>query len=690
MYFFSFLKGIKKQTIVQAEESTTDTDGLEYEVLEDAYTETLDLDSQSQTKSPNSIQNAKGFVDTRLESINTKKIELENEASSPYTETSIYVKESLAKSNVKIERSKTIKGLVTDLEIKENDVINHSEQDEIILTYSSDLDVVEIIQKNVEQTKLGFAGNYIYIDSNISNIHKKRDGGLLEHKYHKDYLSNDIMESETIQIDLSYKGKLDIKEIAHNIDKFIIETRKYDKNMNVNYICSPVRDFYEYISKKISNFKGTPEIPTEKIKIMLILFGWDFQKLGEFFMNVDDRENKKYLETVIFTNLSFKNSESKCRGNTGECSTISVYLSCGHEYCKSCYKDYATHSIRDPAQIIVKCKEKECSHVMCYDDLKILVKKTDLRKYIEKVVAEVISLPCGRLKQCPAQSCRVVTTYKSSYELLKCGATIRCKCKTKFCFACLQDPHPMGMCYIMPYWDTLISKFTFKINFFMKHLEDIDNLKEKTFYEHYNECTECINRCYPVNPKEVLDLHFGKNVCKEWTEFFMDSLVNAISNKSFEDIFNCRTSEFNSNNFLESLREYLLLGKQLAEHKKSLAASKGNSTTTALSLYRTSVQNRVCTSIQKTLKIRMYFSILKYLLADNKVNLDSFVLELKNKSQYFLSSAQYSNLGTLSHISIKKMDNKQTELQKTTKSIGKNFNNAYRNTIFKLVQKLDH
>lgn len=168
---------------------------------------------------------------------------------------------------------------------------------------------------------------------------------------------------------------------------------------------------------------------------MLRHFKWNKDKLIEAFM---DNQTKACNESGLSTlelekpipNPVAKHSCLICLEDLPAAETFA--LSCGHRYCKTCWKDYLTIKIKDgPACVYAKCPAPKCKAIVHEVAYKTLVPKDLFEKYNYFLWRSFVE-DNPQMKWCPAPGCT---------NAIRCERTGRkqpvlCQCGFAFCFRC--------------------------------------------------------------------------------------------------------------------------------------------------------------------------------------------------------------------------------------------------------------
>jgi len=107
-------------------------------------------------------------------------------------------------------------------------------------------------------------------------------------------------------------------------------------------------------------------------------------------------------------------------------------LSCGHRYCKLCWKEYLEVKLKDgPGVVHTTCPWPKCKVVVHSDAFSSLLKESD-RKLYQKYLLKCLVEDNPKTKWCPAPGCDNVVRS----DRIKRKEPVACKCGFSFCFTC--------------------------------------------------------------------------------------------------------------------------------------------------------------------------------------------------------------------------------------------------------------
>jgi len=135
-------------------------------------------------------------------------------------------------------------------------------------------------------------------------------------------------------------------------------------------------------------------------------------------------------------------------------------LSCGHFFCKSCWRKFLESEVENGRTCIfarcpaLRCNKQHvhkfgctCTELVPSSTFKKYLKKAHLmKKYNDWNLQSFVEGQEG-LKWCPNPKCTRVVEYKQGGE-----RTIECQCSHSFCFSCLRPEHEPAPCDLVTKW----------------------------------------------------------------------------------------------------------------------------------------------------------------------------------------------------------------------------------------------
>uniref|UniRef100_A0A0N5AJR5 RBR-type E3 ubiquitin transferase n=1 Tax=Syphacia muris TaxID=451379 RepID=A0A0N5AJR5_9BILA len=179
-----------------------------------------------------------------------------------------------------------------------------------------------------------------------------------------------------------------------------------------------------------------------------------------------------------------------CTRESNECDQL-VGLSCGHQFCLSCWQEYIKTQMNEQFLLRIECMESGCS-LYCLEDFVLQILKGH-SKLIEKFkkhafLAEVKSHP--NLKICPGKDCTtIIMADREKAKKVTCNA-----CGTSFCVRCGGDYHAPTSCETIRKWLIKCVDDSETANYISAHTKDCPNCHsciEKNGGCNHMQCAKC-------------------------------------------------------------------------------------------------------------------------------------------------------------------------------------------------------
>jgi len=230
------------------------------------------------------------------------------------------------------------------------------------------------------------------------------------------------------------------------------DQQQYEMDFGENEIILPEEKPYIVLSKtditnlqkeRIKKTKDFLSVSPGVARILLQFMKWDEEKLFEKFA-----ENREKICKLAGVDPDIEQSVTGTQGQ-GECqicmeeSNKITTLTCGHGFCRGCWKQYLDLQIKENKQNI-KCPGKGCGRVM--DEqiiLKLAGSKQAKEKFYDNLARSFIEKN-PMAKWCPAPNC-IYAVLLNEFHPEK-NESIRCGCGHYFCFRCSEIAHQPASC----------------------------------------------------------------------------------------------------------------------------------------------------------------------------------------------------------------------------------------------------
>lgn len=165
-------------------------------------------------------------------------------------------------------------------------------------------------------------------------------------------------------------------------------------------------------------------------------------------------------------------------------------LSCGHQFCKDCWRMHFETQISQGVSTAIGCMAQQCDVLAPEDFVLPLLTKTTLRDKYQQFTFRDYVRSHPQLRFCPGPNCRtVVYSREPKAKRAACQA-----CKTEFCFRCGTDYHAPTDCQVIKKWLTKCADDSETANYISAHTKDCPKCHiciEKNGGCNHMQCYNC-------------------------------------------------------------------------------------------------------------------------------------------------------------------------------------------------------
>eukprot|EP01107_Rhizomastix_libera_P008563 TRINITY_DN2383_c0_g1_i4.p1 TRINITY_DN2383_c0_g1~~TRINITY_DN2383_c0_g1_i4.p1 ORF type:complete len:918 (+),score=217.93 TRINITY_DN2383_c0_g1_i4:271-2754(+) len=129
-------------------------------------------------------------------------------------------------------------------------------------------------------------------------------------------------------------------------------------------------------------------------------------------------------------------------------------LSCGHAFCKDCWRGYLSTHSKDETCNKVNCMHSKCSQIVDSDSFKILADSESINRYFYFLTKSYVETNNKQYAFCPNPSCGLPVKFLGKG---KPTAVVQCYCGKLFCFGCSREQHNPASCPELAKWIELAS-----------------------------------------------------------------------------------------------------------------------------------------------------------------------------------------------------------------------------------------
>ena len=190
--------------------------------------------------------------------------------------------------------------------------------------------------------------------------------------------------------------------------------------------------------------------------LVMIYYEWNLDKLDNWYEDVDQNRIKVGIELSENLKKQFKKEGIESFGNSCliccEDKNDDFYsLSCGHEFCADCWKEYLLEKLKAPLGALqVRCPQQNCTCIVGEDVYRKFIKDKNLLEKLDKAIYKNFINRNEDFKQCPNPHCHYYS--KSNMHSAR---EIKCKCGISYCFKCSKESHRPCSCEMIQKWNKL-------------------------------------------------------------------------------------------------------------------------------------------------------------------------------------------------------------------------------------------
>jgi len=223
---------------------------------------------------------------------------------------------------------------------------------------------------------------------------------------------------------------------------------------------------YEIMNAILSELVEVTNIPYIILRVLLNEFKWDKDRLLERFY---DNPEKLFKDHDILYNPEPDNIDIE--GESAECQIcfddvekqhLLIGASCGHYFCKDCYRQYCLVKIETDGENCILCPYHKCRSFvddgLVFDLFSRPGSEEDLkvRRRYKKLIVDAFVLQHRAMMFCSTPDCEVVVKMSGGDRLgmknTGLGIEVNCECRESLCSACCAPWHNPVQCHLLKKW----------------------------------------------------------------------------------------------------------------------------------------------------------------------------------------------------------------------------------------------
>jgi hypothetical protein len=137
----------------------------------------------------------------------------------------------------------------------------------------------------------------------------------------------------------------------------------------------------------------------------------------------------------------------------------SFALSCGHRFCKDCWKGGLVASINNDMVgcVDMRCMWSKCTELVTADVFQNFLPLEAYAKYQERLLSLFVE-KAPAYRTCPTAGCTKIAYFQTSGMMISGEdeklPIVSCECNNKWCFECAEEPHSPLSCSLVRTWNS--------------------------------------------------------------------------------------------------------------------------------------------------------------------------------------------------------------------------------------------
>jgi len=223
----------------------------------------------------------------------------------------------------------------------------------------------------------------------------------------------------------------------------------YQNEQSIEFLTAS--DVTDLMKETLSSVSEIMCLPPTTLRLLLNFYKWDTAKMLEIFYT--DGQDLMFHRAGLKP-ISKEDKASIPSSECGICclpSSDQVSLTCGHGFCLGCWEEYFnTQIVEQGVSQQMECPGSGC-HNYVEDQFveKIISNQAVLNKYWLLITDKFVAYS-RHLAWCPSPQCSKALKVEVSLVM-----AVECSCGCSFCFRCGKDDHDTVPCRLVDTWDKL-------------------------------------------------------------------------------------------------------------------------------------------------------------------------------------------------------------------------------------------
>lgn len=211
-------------------------------------------------------------------------------------------------------------------------------------------------------------------------------------------------------------------------------------------------DVLQHLEDKITLVCSIVPLSRAEAIVLLHHFKWDVDRAQEEWLEHEKKVRQAvglFERPIVVTSDAAKIACGTCQEKLpGDMNNMMLAVSCGHQFCHSCWTEYVSKAIGDgPRCLALRCPHPSCGAAVGPDMVDLLSSEKDKKKFENCLLKSYLN-SCEEAKWCPAPGCE--------YALFSSGdgdsSNVTCRCFYRFCWQCANEAHSPVDCCTVDKW----------------------------------------------------------------------------------------------------------------------------------------------------------------------------------------------------------------------------------------------
>ncbi|KMS99042.1 hypothetical protein BVRB_3g066450 [Beta vulgaris subsp. vulgaris] len=277
----------------------------------------------------------------------------------------------------------------------------------------------------------------------------------LLHRVFSRLLSLDDHQRANIEDDWEFIEFLD-REFAWGDDVEMVDQEEsecssftsLEHNKKMKYTILSKADVRQRLENKITKVASVLLLSKNEAAILLQHFKWTVNRTNDEWLACEEKVRRAVGLFRPVSETPANAAQIACRKCHVDFPSYLMYsVSCGHQICHSCWKEYISEAINDgPRCLTLRCPEQSCDAAVGLYLIELLSSKDDKEKFENHLLRSYLARN-RKAKWCPAPNCNYAVLF------CYCGeGNVTCQCLHSFCWSCSREAHEPVDCGTLTEW----------------------------------------------------------------------------------------------------------------------------------------------------------------------------------------------------------------------------------------------